>query len=92
MTSTIRRSPRAVEPEGRRLTAERAIRMLAGGVVLLSLALGVPESPVFVSKHVLWLTLFAGLNLFQSGVTGFCPPEKLFRRLGMRSTGGACRS
>ena len=32
------------------MTIERIIRIMAGFFVLLTLALGIPESPVFVSK------------------------------------------
>lgn len=65
-------------------TVERAIRVMAGSFVLLSLALGVEESPLFVSRHFLWLTAFVGANLLQSGFSRFCPAESLFVRLGLR--------
>jgi hypothetical protein len=67
------------------MTTERIVRIFAGTVVLLSLALGAPASPVFVSAYWLWLTVFAGANLFQSGFTGFCPPEMVLRRMGVPS-------
>jgi hypothetical protein len=66
------------------MTTERAIRIMSGGLILLSLALGVGASPLFVSGHFLWLTAFVGANLFQSGFTGFCPAESLMLKLGMR--------
>ncbi len=72
------------------MTTERIIRILAGSVVMLSLALGYHGSPIFVSEWFLALTAFAGFNLFQSGFTGFCPPEKLLKKLGVKSDGGAC--
>lgn len=73
------------------MTIERIIRIMAGGFVLLSLALGVEGSPVFVSKWFLAFTAFVGFNLLQSGFTGFCPPEKLLARMGVkRSEGGGC--
>ncbi len=72
------------------MTTERIIRIMAGFFVLLSLALGVEESPVFVSKWFLAFTAFVGLNLFQSGFTGFCPPEFLLRKFGVKSGGNAC--
>ncbi len=73
------------------MTVERIIRIMAGTFVLLSLALGVEGSPVFVSKWFLALTAFVGFNLLQSGFTGFCPPEKLLRKLGVKSGGtGRC--
>lgn len=70
------------------MTIERIIRIMAGSFVLLSLALGVDGSPLFVSKWFLAFTAFVGLNLLQSGFTGFCPPEKLLARMGFK--GGSC--
>ena len=64
------------------MTVERYIRSMAGLFVLLSLALGLDISPIFVSKWFLAFTAFVGLNLFQSGITGFCPPTLLLRKLG----------
>jgi hypothetical protein len=73
------------------MTIERIIRIMAGFFVLLSLALGYHGSPVFVSEWFLAFTAFVGLNLLQSGFTGFCPPEKLLARMGFKgSDGGAC--
>ncbi|HZX30427.1 MAG TPA: DUF2892 domain-containing protein [Rhodocyclaceae bacterium] len=72
------------------MNIERAIRILAGSFILLSLALGVEDSPIFVSKWFLAFTAFVGFNLLQSGFTGFCPPERLFAKLGLGSGGGAC--
>jgi hypothetical protein len=65
---------------------------MAGFVVMLSLALGYAGSPIFVSEWFLALTAFAGFNLFQSGITGFCPPAILFKKLGVPEGGSACRS
>ncbi len=73
------------------MTTERAIRIMAGFFVLLSLALGVEESPLFVSRWFLAFTAFVGFNLLQSGFTGFCPPEILLRKLGVKpGAGGGC--
>lgn len=66
------------------MTVERAIRIMAGSFILISLALGVEASPLFVSKHFLWLTAFVGANLFQSGFTRFCPAELVMLRLGLK--------
>lgn len=71
------------------MTVERLIRIFAGAFVLLSLALGVEASPVFVSKYFLWFTAFVGANLFQSGFTRICPLETILRKLGVK-TAGAC--
>jgi uncharacterized membrane protein YdcZ (DUF606 family) len=67
------------------MTTERFIRFFAGTVVLVSLALGVPGSPLFASANWLWVTAFVGANLLQSSFTGFCPLEKILLRLGMWS-------
>ena len=42
------------------------VRMVAGLFILFSLALGINESPIFVSEWWLAFTAFVGLNLFQS--------------------------
>ncbi len=72
------------------MTIERAIRIMAGFFVMLSLALGVEGSPIFVSRWFLAFTAFVGLNLFQSGFTGFCPPSLLLKKLGLKEQGSAC--
>ena len=67
------------------MALERLIRIFAGAFVLVSLALGVEASPLFVSHHFLWFTAFVGANLFQSGFTGLCPLETILRKLGVGS-------
>jgi hypothetical protein len=69
------------------MTTERLIRIFAGAMVLLALVLGVEASPLFVTKHFLWLAAFVGANLFQSGFTQFCPLELILRRAGVKSAG-----
>lgn len=66
------------------MTVERAIRAMAGSFVLISLALGAPASPLFVSAYFLWFTAFVGANLLQSAFTGFCPAESLLQKLGVQ--------
>jgi hypothetical protein len=61
------------------MTVNNAVRALAGTMVLLSVAL-----VYFVSPWFLLFTMFIGLNLIQSAFTGFCPPEILFRKLGLK--------
>lgn len=56
-----------------------AVRVMAGSIVLLSVALTYWVSPWFVL-----LTLFVGVNLIQSAFTGFCPAEKVFRKMGLK--------
>jgi hypothetical protein len=73
------------------MAVERLIRIFAGAFVLISLALGVAASPLFVSPHFLWLTAFVGANLFQSGFTQICPLESILRRLGVGKSATASR-
>jgi hypothetical protein len=68
------------------MTVERYVRVFAGLFILISLALGVEGSPLFVSRWALAFTTFVGLNLFQSGFTGFCPLAMLLAKLGVPMT------
>jgi hypothetical protein len=43
-----------------------------------------------VSHHWLWLTAFVGFNLLQSAFTGFCPAERVLRRMGVGRGGAGC--
>lgn len=66
------------------MTVNRIVRIVAGLFVLTSLALGIEGSPLFVSSSWLWFTAFVGVNLFQSGLTRFCPLDIVLKRLGVR--------
>ena len=48
------------------MTVNRYIFVFAGMFIMLSLALGIEGSPLFVSKWALAFTAFVGLNLFQT--------------------------
>lgn len=72
------------------LTVNQFVRIFAGAFVLISLALGVEGSPLFVNKNFLWFTAFVGANLFQSGFTRFCPLEIFLRKAGVPD-GQSCR-
>jgi hypothetical protein len=63
------------------MNLERMLRMIAGIVVLGSLSLG-----YFVHPGWYFLTAFAGLNLFQSAFTNWCPMMTFLRKLGVRSS------
>lgn len=64
------------------MTVERGVRLLAGGMVLISLALA-----EWVSHYWLLLTLFVGLNLFQSALSTWCPAEYILRSIGLKQAG-----
>ena len=66
------------------MTSWELVRVFAGIFILLSLALGVPGSPVFVSQWWLAFTAFVGVNMLQSGFTHWCLMESILRKLGMR--------
>lgn len=67
------------------MTSWKLVRIIAGLLILLSLALGVAGSPFFVSKYWLYFTAFIGVNLFQSGITNWCLMENILRKLGVRA-------
>lgn len=60
------------------MNLDRAVLAFAGVVVLVSAILSVTVNPWWIA-----LTIFAGFNLLQSSVTGFCPSAILFRKLGV---------
>jgi hypothetical protein len=60
------------------MTVERALRLIAGSLILLSLALG-----HYVSPYWYLFTAFVGLNLLQSGFTNWCPMMTLLHKLGV---------
>jgi hypothetical protein len=65
------------------MTSWQLVRVFAGSFILLSLALGMQESPLFVSHYWLYFTAFVGANLLQSGFTHWCLLERILRRLGV---------
>jgi len=67
------------------MTSWQIVRLFAGTLILVSLALGVPSSPLFVSPWWLALTAFIGANLLQSSLTHWCPLEIVLRKLGVRA-------
>lgn len=66
-----------------KMTVTDYIHTFAGTFILLSLALGVEASPIFLSKYWLWFTAFVGANLFQFGFSGFCPLGMILKKLGV---------
>jgi len=67
------------------LNIERTVRVIAGLFILLTLALGVEASPLFHNVNWLWVTAFVGFNLFQSGLTCFCPLDTILKNMGVKS-------
>lgn len=65
------------------MTVERGLRLMAGVMMLLSLAL-----TYYVSHYWMWLTIFIGLNLLQSAFTNWCPAMFILRAIGLKE--GSC--
>lgn len=61
------------------MTVEAALRLIAGFFILLSVALG-----WWVSPYWFLFTAFVGLNLFQSGISGWCPMMVILKRAGLK--------
>lgn len=61
------------------MTINEALRMIAGIMTLLSIALAVT-----VSINWLWFTGFIGLNLLQSAFTKWCPMMTILRKAGLQ--------
>lgn len=64
------------------MSVERIVLAFAGFMILLTLGLGVPGSPIFHHPYWLWFTAFIGLNLLQSAFTGFCPLALILKKMG----------
>jgi glucan phosphoethanolaminetransferase (alkaline phosphatase superfamily) len=60
------------------MTIERALRLIAGIMILLSAALA-----YLVSPYWLFFTAFIGLNLLQSSFTNWCPMMTLLHKAGL---------
>ncbi|ENY71090.1 YgaP family membrane protein [Aeromonas diversa] len=62
------------------MTVDNGVRVVAGCMLLLSLALTTWVHPGFI-----WLSVFVGANLIQSAFTGFCPAAMVLKRLGFKT-------
>lgn len=60
------------------MNVDRIVHIFAGVVILGSLAGAQWHNP-----NWLWLTAFVGLNLFQSGLTNFCPLAFMLKKSGV---------
>ena len=60
------------------MTVDALIHLIGGSFVALSVLLG-----MYVHPYFFWFTVFVGVNLAQSGITGWCPMMAILRRLGV---------
>ena len=63
----------------------QTVRLIAGTFILLSLAMGIEGSPLFISEWWLAFNAFVGLNLLQSALTKWCLMEIILRKLRLPS-------
>jgi len=61
------------------MDVNRALRLMAGIMILVSLAL-----TRWVHPNWVWFTVFIAVNLAQSAFTNWCPAMTLFRKLGLK--------
>lgn len=61
------------------MTLDTAVMRFAGIVVLASALAAHLIHPAWI-----YLTMFAGANMLQASVTGFCPAAMLFRAMGVK--------
>ncbi len=75
------------------MTTERVIRIIAGLFIMTSVLLSSAYNGSVLNQTTwLWFTLFVGVNLFQSGFTRWCLMEKILIKLGVKPSGGSCKS
>ena len=68
------------------MTVERLVRIIAGSFIMLSLALAHFSGSVDLTQiSWLWFTVFVGFNLFQSGITRFCPMDIMLKKAGVKT-------
>lgn len=67
------------------MNVDRIVHLVAGAMVLLSIALAHVVNPNWI-----WLGVFVGANLLQSGFTNFCPLAFMLKRAGVKD--GSCCS
>lgn len=68
------------------MTVERLVRIIAGFFIMLSLVLAHASGSVDMTQlSWMWFTAFVGFNLFQSGLTRFCPMDIMLKKAGVKS-------
>ncbi len=67
------------------MNAQRMTMTLAGTFILIALGLGQMYGQFdLTTMSWLWFVIFVGVNLFQSGLTGFCPLTKILKAIGLQ--------
>ncbi len=68
------------------MTVNRLVHVFAGTFILASLAL----AHFLHNLNWLWVTVFVGANLFQSGLTDWCLLASILRKLGVPDQAPSC--
>ena len=63
------------------MSMEKIIRIIAGSFILISVALAIWVSPLWL----IWTALI-GVNLIQSAFTGWCLAETILKKFGVSSS------
>jgi hypothetical protein len=74
------------------MTISQVINLFAGLMIMIGLLLAHLSASVDMTEMSwLWLVAFVGFNLFQFSITGFCPLDKILRKMGFKdSAESAC--
>ncbi len=67
------------------MTVDRIVHLAAGSMILLSIALA-----NFVHSDWIWLAVFVGANLAQSGLTSFCPLAAMLKKARVPDSSKCC--
>jgi hypothetical protein len=67
------------------MTVDRIVHLMAGSMILLGVALA-----NYVQEDWIWLAVFVGANLAQSGLTNFCPLASLLKKAGVPDSKSCC--
>ena len=68
------------------MTVDRMVRFMAGTMVLAGIVL-----TNYMDSNWMWLTVFVGFNLMQSGLTNICPLTKILKKIGLSEGKNCCR-
>ena len=69
------------------MTVNEALRLVAGLMILISLALTQYHSP-----NWMWFTVFIGVNLLQSSITKWCLMMTILKKVGLKESNASCNS
>lgn len=67
------------------MTIDRMVRFVAGIMILISILL-----TNYIDSKWMWLTVFVGFNLMQSGLTNICPLAKILKKMGLSEGKNCC--